>query len=83
MSPGAEHKRRRRCARSLDNADGIDFVRGKICLNHCRVISGRHLSKHGTDRETYMEGYSLTPDELIAEDFRRIQKFSPGILPVR
>jgi hypothetical protein len=25
-----------------------------ICGDHRRVISGRHLSKHDTDRETYM-----------------------------
>ncbi len=36
------------------------------------MISGRHLSKHGTDRETYMEEYGLSPDELIAKDSRRL-----------
>jgi len=41
--------------------------------DHRRVISGRHLSKHGIDRETYMEEYALSPDELIAKDVRRLQ----------
>ena len=59
--------------RSVDGEEGIDFVRCRICGDHRRVVSGRHLSKHDTDRETYMEEYHLTPDELIAKDFRRIQ----------
>jgi hypothetical protein len=53
--------------------EGIDFVCCRICGERRRVISGRHLSKHGTDRETYMEEYGLSPDELIAKDFRRVQ----------
>ena len=60
-------------ARRTDNNEGIDFVRCKICGGHRRVISGRHLSKHGIDRETYMEEYRLSPDKLIAKDFRMIQ----------
>jgi hypothetical protein len=56
-----------------NNDEGIDFVRCRICNDHRRVISGRHLSKHGTDREEYMEEYGLSPDELIAKDFRIIQ----------
>jgi hypothetical protein len=39
----------------LGGVEGIDFVRCRICGDHRRVISGRHLSKHDTDRETYME----------------------------
>ena len=54
----------------LGGDEGIDFVRCRICGDHRRVISGRHLSKHDTDRETYMEEYDLTPDELIAKAFR-------------
>jgi hypothetical protein len=49
-----------------------DFVRCRICGDHRRVISGRHLSKHGTDREIYMGEYRLSPDELIAKDSRRL-----------
>ena len=61
--------------------EGIDFVRCRICGHHRRVISGRHLSKHETDRETYMEEYQLTPDELIAKDFRMIRSSRPGFYP--
>ena len=50
---------------NFDGEEGIDFVRCRICGDHRRVISGRHLSKHNTDRETYMEEYDLTPDELM------------------
>jgi hypothetical protein len=65
----------------LGGDEGIDFIRCRICGNHRRVISGRHLSKHDTDRETYMEDYHLTPDELIAKDFRRIQSSRRGFYP--
>ena len=51
-------------ARNLDSDDGVQFVRCRICSDRYRVISGRHLSKHDTDRETYMEEYCLSPDEL-------------------
>ena len=56
-------------------------MRCRICGDHRRVISGRHLSKHDIDRETYMEEYHLTPDELIAKDFRRIQSSCRGYYP--
>ena len=46
-----------------------------------RVISGRHLSKHGTDRETYMAEHALSPDELIAKDFRVLRSSRPGFKP--
>jgi hypothetical protein len=62
-----------RHARSSNLGEGIDFVRCRICGDQRRVISGRHLSKHGSDREEYMEEYGLSPDELIAKDFRIIQ----------
>lgn len=66
---------------NYDKADRLDFVSCRICGRHLCVISGRHLSTHGTDRETYMEEYGLSPDELIAKDFRRIQSSRPGYQP--
>ena len=68
-------------ARSSDSNDGVDSVRCRICRGRLRVISGLHLSKHDTDRETYMEEYGLTPDELIAKDFRIIQSSRLGYFP--
>jgi hypothetical protein len=56
-------------------------VRCQICGDHRQVISGRHLSKHDTDRETYMQEYDLSPDELIAKAFRIIQSSHPGYYP--
>src|SRR6266508_1311384 len=69
-----ENKKERHSGRShsFGNGDGVDFVRCRICRDYLRVISGRHLSKHGTVRETYMEEYDLSPDELIAKDSRRL-----------
>src|SRR5437016_5772943 len=67
--------------RSFNNDDGIEFVCCRICGDYRRVISGRHLSKHDTDRKTYMEEYHLTPDELIAKAFRRIQSSRRGYYP--
>ena len=66
---------------SNDGDDGTDFVRCRICGDHRRVISGRHLSKHDMDRETYMEEYHLTSDELIAKDFRVLQSSRRGYSP--
>ena len=66
---------------NFDGEEGIDFVRCRICGDHRRVISGRHLSKHDTDRETYMEEYDLTPDQLIAKDFRMMQSSRRGFYP--
>jgi hypothetical protein len=66
---------------SFDGDEGIDFVVCRICGDHRRVISGRHLSKHDIDRETYMEEYHLTPDELIAKAFRVIQSSRRGFYP--
>src|SRR5215475_10460593 len=65
----------------FDSGDGMEFVCCLICGHHLRVISGRHLSKHGTDRETYMDEYRLTPDQLIAKAFRIIQSSRPGYYP--
>jgi hypothetical protein len=67
--------------RSVDGDEGIDFVHCRICGDHRRVISGRHLSKHDTDRKTYMQEYDLSPDELIAKAFRIIQSSHPGYYP--
>src|SRR5438445_6155263 len=67
--------------RSFDSGDGIEFVRCRICGDHRRVINSQHLSKHDTDRGTYMEEYHLTPDELIAKDFRVLQSSRPGYYP--
>jgi hypothetical protein len=61
--------------------NGFDFVCCRICGDHRRVISGRHLSKHDTDRETYMQEYDLSPDELIAKAFRMIQSSHPRYQP--
>src|SRR5262245_55820990 len=74
-------KRLGRRRRRLDGDEGIDVVRCRICGDHRRVISGRLLSKHDTDRETYMEEYDLTPDELITKDFRAIQSSRRGFYP--
>jgi hypothetical protein len=76
-----QRKRVRPRRRRLDGDEGIDFVRCRICGDHRRVISGRHLSKHDTDRETYMREYDLSPDELIAKAFRLIQSSHPGYHP--
>jgi hypothetical protein len=65
----------------LGGDEGIDFVRCRICGDHRRVISGRHLSKHDIDRETYMQEYDLSPDELIAKAFRIIQSSYPAYHP--
>jgi hypothetical protein len=67
--------------RSFDDDDGFAFVVCRICGDYLRVISGRHLSKHDTDRETYMEEYHLSPDELIAKAFRIIQSSRRGYYP--
>ena len=54
----------------LVGGEGFDFVRCHICGKHLCVISGRHLSKHGTDRESYIEKYGLSPDQLCSKTFR-------------
>jgi hypothetical protein len=74
-------RHRRGRSRKLTGVEGIDFVRCRICSEYLRVISGRHLSKHGTDRQTYMEEYRLSPDELIAKDVRIIQSSHRGYHP--
>jgi hypothetical protein len=65
----------------LEGRNGIDYVRCRICGEHRRVISRRHLSKHDTDRQSYLERYGLSPDELIVKDFRQIQTSRPGYHP--
>jgi hypothetical protein len=74
-----KHRFDRRCGKGA--VDGVEFVRCRICGDHRRVISGRHLSKLGTDRGEYMQEYGLSPDELIAKDFRRIQSSRRGYQP--
>ena len=74
-------RRKRWRNQNFDGDEGIDYVCCLICGDHHRVISGRHLSKHDTHRETYMEEYHLSPDELIAKAFRMIQSSHPGYHP--
>jgi hypothetical protein len=59
-----------RHAQRTTGGEGTDFVACRICGKHLRVISGRHLSTHGTDRETYILEYRLSPDELCSKSFR-------------
>ena len=70
MSDRRQQKRR---SQRFDGNEGIDFVRCRICGDYRRVISARHLSKHGIERETYMAEYRLSAEELIAKAFRMIQ----------
>ena len=50
--------------------ESSDLVPCRICGKHLCVISGRHLSTHGTDRETYMDEYGLSPDQLCSKTSR-------------
>jgi hypothetical protein len=81
MLMGYTRKRKRLGAhvRSVDSKDGIEFVCCRICGDYRRVINSQHLSKHDSDRETYMEEYHLTPDQLVAKAFRIIQSSRPAI----
>jgi hypothetical protein len=81
MGYAKKRKRSGRRGGRIEGEDSFDFVQCRICGDHRRVISGRHLSKHDTDRETYMEEYGLTPDELIAKAFRVIQSSRLGYYP--
>jgi hypothetical protein len=81
MAYRKQQKRLKSHAGKFNGHDGMDFVRCRICGDHRRVISGRHLSKHDTDRETYMKEYGISPDELIAKDFRVIQSSRRGYQP--
>jgi hypothetical protein len=81
MGRSRQRKQTQLRRRGVDGDEGVDFVRCRICGDHRRVISRRHLSKHDTNREIYMEEYHLTPDELIAKDFRRIQSSRRGYYP--
>jgi hypothetical protein len=65
----------------ITGTEGFDFVTCRICGDGRRVISGRHLSKHDTDRLTYMDEYKLSPDQLIAKAFRVLQGSHPGFKP--
>jgi hypothetical protein len=66
-------RRNRRQRGRLTGTEGVDFVSCRICGERHRVINGRHLSKHDTDREGYMKEYGLGPDELLAKSFRVLQ----------
>jgi hypothetical protein len=61
--------------------EGVDFVCCRICGDRRRVISGRHLSKHDIDRQEYITAFHLSPDELIAKDFRVIRSSRPAFQP--
>jgi hypothetical protein len=74
-------KRHHDRSRGLRRREGMEFVRCRICGDKRRVISGRHLSKHGIDRETYIEEFRLSPDELCAKDFRRLVSSRPDYYP--
>src|SRR5918995_3142239 len=63
------------------SGDSTDYVRCLICGKHLCVISGRHLSTHGTDRETYIEEYRLTPDQLCSKTFRVNHSSRPDFCP--
>jgi hypothetical protein len=65
----------------ITGTEGYDFVTCRICGDRRRVISGRHLSKHDTDRASYMDEYKLSPDDLVAKAFRIIQSCQPGFKP--
>ena len=77
-----QRKRATRRSKQWSGVSGIDFVRCRICGDRRRVISQRHLSKHDTDRETYIHEYELSPDQLIASDFRRTQSSRPRYKPL-
>ena len=81
MRTTRQHKRLGTRARQVASDEGIEFVSCRICGDHRRVISGRHLSKHDIDRETYMAEYGLSPDELIAKGFRMIRSSRRGYFP--
>jgi hypothetical protein len=72
MTRISQGKHRSFRAQWFHGREGIAFVRCRICGKHLRVISGSHLRIHGTDRETYMEEYQLSRDELCAKEFRRL-----------
>jgi hypothetical protein len=73
--------KQKRRARTFNGNEGTDFVRCRICGDYRRVISARHLSKHEIERERYMEEYHLSPDKLIAKEFRMIQSSRTGYYP--
>jgi hypothetical protein len=50
MGHTRQRKRLGLLRRRFNGDEGVDFVRCRICGDHRRVISGRHLSKHDTAR---------------------------------
>jgi len=77
----SDKRQQKRRSQRFDGNEGIGFVRCRICGDYRRVISARHLSKHGIERETYMAEHHLSPDELIAKAFRMIQSSRTGYYP--
>src|ERR1044071_1739748 len=65
----------------ITGTEGYDFVTCQICGERRRVISGRHLSKHDTDRASYLAEFKLSPDQLVAKAFRVLQSSRPGYKP--
>ncbi len=63
------------------SGEGLDFVRCSVFADHLRVISGRRLSKHEIDRETYMVECRLSPDQPIAKTFARFKAPDADIIP--
>jgi hypothetical protein len=55
-----QHTKLRRS--KFHSREGIEFVVCRIC--------GKHLFTHGTDRETYMLEYGLSPGKLCSKWFR-------------
>jgi hypothetical protein len=80
-SQSSDMRQQKRRARTFNGNEGTDFVRCRICGDYRRVISARHLSKHEIERERYMEEYHLSPDKLIAKEFRMIQSSRTGYYP--
>lgn len=75
-SPRKDYRRR------LNGNEGIDYVRCRICGDHRRVVSARHLGKHDITRDDYIATYNLSPDQLIAKGFRMSQSSRPGYEPL-
>ena len=57
----------------------VEFYLVEPILAVGKVFDGERI--HDIERETYMEEYNLSPDELIAKDFRMIQSSRRGYFP--
>jgi hypothetical protein len=58
---------------ALAGREGIDFVCCRICGERRRGLSGRHLFQARHRPAILYEEFGLSPDDLIAKDFRKIQ----------